>query len=820
MNIYVPAKGNAFGRIAIVGEAPSYEEEQALEPFVGNAGRELNKWLSDVGINRYECWVTNICKFMVPPNARVGRQIPFKNRAKSVDIDIDQQIDELRIELLQLPNLNLIIALGGTALWALTGKDKISDYRGSILTAFGKKLIATYHPAHILRSEGDVTGYWQKQVAIADLKRAAEQQWFPELKLPSRGLAICKSSAQLMDFIKRNDKYDKPAVDIEAHPNGSGIPICIGFAFTPSEGITVPLWNVDGISSIPTSDLVQCWYLAAKLLAENDIVGQNFKYDQDKIRRLGFIIKKLASDTMLKAFAINPELPKNLAFNTSIYTLEPFYKNEGMYDGTLDDLLIGCARDSCVTKEIDLAMDPDIDKLGMRKYYENFIMLLHELYLGIETDGLLVDEVRRLELITKYVKWSEKLSYERFKLAGNKVVNPQSWKQVREFIYEYLNCPNRQGTGEEVLTSLYNQVKKPIQKEGITNVLESRRVEKTIGNYLMALPDYDGRMKSTYYLCLETGRTSTGLLEPPIRPEYRYKDEETKKIKKKCIGTAFQTLTKHGDIGQDIRSMYVADPGYCFIQIDSAQAETRVVFLLAEDYDALDAIDTCDFHARTASWFVGGTEADWSKKVLGYEHPNRFLGKTLRHAGHLGAKARRAATEVNTQARKYRIDVQIKESDAEIALSIFHRMQPKIKSNFHNGVIEALGHRHQLRAAIPYGIDADNAPIRTFFERWSDELFRQAFSYIPQRAVTDNTKAAALRIKKEIQDARIVVESHDALTLLVPINDTRYYVPVLKEEMERPIDFSKCSLPRKALIIPAEVEIADNYQEFRRYKEI
>ena len=333
----------------------------------------------------------------------------------------------------------------------------------------------------------------------------------------------------------------------------------------------------------------------------------------------------------------------------------------------------------------------------------------------------------------------------------------------------------------------------------------------------MALPDYDGRMKSTYYLCLETGRTSTGLLEPPIRPELRYKDADTGKVKTKCIGTAFQTLTKHGDIGQDVRSMYVADPGYCFIQVDSSQAEARVIFLLANE--DLSLFDKHDLHALTASWFVGGTELDWSKKVLGYEHPNRFLGKTLRHAGHLGARARRAANEVNTQARKYRIDIKIGEMEAEVALNIFHMKQPKIKSVFQNGVKDAIDNTRQLRASIPYGIESDNAPVRTFFERAGDELYRQAYSYIPQRSVTDNTKAAALRIKKIIPNVRILVESHDSLTFLVPVNEVKYYVPIIRTEFERPLDFSKCTIPRGLLTIPCDIEIGDNYMEFSKYKE-
>ena len=105
----------------------------------------------------------------------------------------------------------------------------------------------------------------------------------------------------------------------------------------------------------------------------------------------------------------------------------------------------------------------------------------------------------------------------------------------------------------------------------------------------------------------------------------------------KVMGTAFQVMTKHGDIGADVRGMYDPDEGEIFVQLDSSQAEARVVFNLATDEQALEDIDEHDYHALTASWFFGGTESDYSKKVLGYECPIRFAGKTLRHAGHLGA---------------------------------------------------------------------------------------------------------------------------------------------------------------------------------------
>lgn len=254
-----------------------------------------------------------------------------------------------------------------------------------------------------------------------------------------------------------------------------------------------------------------------------------------------------------------------------------------------------------------------------------------------------------------------------------------------------------------------------------------------------------------------------------------------------------------------------------FIQADSSQAEARVVFRLANDEQALKDIDEHDYHALTASWFFGGSEADYSKKVLGYESPIRFAGKTLRHAGHLGAGKRRAATELNTQARKYKISIQINEAIAERALKIFHTKQPRIQQVFQAGVIEALKVNRTLVAPLPYGINSKVGGRRTFYERWSDELFRQAFSYIPQRAVTDNTKAAGIRIKKLIKQIKIYLEAHDALLFGVPERNAEEWGEIIQCEFERPISFENCSLARPNLIIPCEIEIGDNYKKLKKF---
>lgn len=814
---YVPGIGPIGAKVMILGEAPSYEETAVGKPFVGPSGRELDRILKDAGMNRSEFWTTNVCKYEVPANTG-KKKLPFHVRAKNAGIDMDQQLADLRTEITEV-NPNVILALGGTALWALSGKEKISKHRGSLLWGMGHKFVPTYHPAHLLHSAkgGEIKGYWNRQIMIFDFKRAYDERLDPNLELPQRTIQICRNSGDLYEFLQKYKHCRKMSVDIEA--GGHCLPVCIAIAFNKHHAMSIPLWNHGDISDIPTSDLATIWSLLAKALWEKDIIGQNFNYDRDKIRRLGFTIRGIYSDTLLKGFAINPELPKNLAFYTSIYTREPFYKDEGMYEGSFRDLLLGCGRDACVTYEIDEGMDADLEELGVTKFYRNFLLTLPEFYAEIENNGFHVNEEKRKELLEKYIEWDERLGYEMYKIAGEDI-NPASPTQVYSLLFDVWKLPRRDGTGEEELTALLNLqngVKDQGMRDWIEKCLERRRVKKTISTYLMAIPDYDGRMKTTCFMCLNTGRTSTGQQDPPTRPLVDVVGKG-KKADMKPMGAAFQVFTKHGDIGADVRGMYTCDEGEVLVQLDSSQAEARVVFNLASDDQALKDIDEHDYHALTASWFFGGSESDYSKKVLGYESPIRFAGKTLRHAGHLGAGKRRAATELNTQARKFKIPITIVEAQAERALKIFHMKQPKIQRVFHAGVIEALKETRQLVAPLPWGVDAERGGVRIFYERWGDDLFREALSYLPQRAVSDSTKAAGIRIKRKCREARIILEAHDALLFAIRYEYLGEFVPLAKKEMERPIDFSACSLKRPFLRIPCDVEVGENYKDLKKFK--
>ena len=628
-------------------------------------------------------------------------------------------------------------------------------------------------------------------------------------------------------FLERNTKDNRcdgyVDADIEAH---HCIPSCISLAFHPAEAISVPLFtHLYGLkyTDMQVPELADCWLQIAKILYDSKWKksGHNFKYDEDKIKHLGFILNCLSFDTQLASHSICPELPQSLAFNTSIWTREPFYKEEGSdfnpKKDKVDRLLLYNAKDSAVTNEVRRAQIKEIARLHLEEFFYDFVMQLHPLYTEMEAVGMRVDEPAREELIRKYVKRQVEKEYELYKILGYEL-NVASPKQVDLCLYTDLKFPKRKGTGEDIIVSLMgNHAKTPKKLRTCELIIEIRKIRKTIGTYLLAKPDYDGRMRTSIFITgTETGRTSDGILQPPVRPEK--------------IGLAFKTMTKHGDVGADLRTMFTPDDGHVFVNIDLRQAESRVVALLAEDESKLRMMDDSDIHSVTASWVYGGDGDSWTKaKHGGDEPPERFIGKTLRHAGERGMGKRRLMEIVNTDSKKYGIDLTISEYKAGLILDIFHQRDRGIKGDDSGNWEDSSGVIRRSYFALVQDTLKDNNRVitgpygrrRIFFERWGDELFKQAYSHLPQQAVTDKIKMAALALRRRISRLQIVLEGHDALLFHVRIADVDGLVDKAREEMAVPIPFSQCSIARRDLVIPCDVEIGvKNYKDLVKYRRV
>jgi len=791
LRIDVPGEGNASADIVIVGEAPGAEEQRTGKPFVGPSGYLLNQLLQQAGITRAECWVTNVVKTEPPKVIKAGKTVYDIHATKGYD-----GYKEYLFEEIKTINPKIILALGNVALQALTGNSGITQWRGSILHSerLKRRVIPTYHPAYILRSDSAI----DRSVAEFDIRRLVQE--IDGKPTPQRNLVVIRDSAQLYRYIDRWKVKPLAASDIETYKS---IPNCIGFATSSHEAISIPLFNeLWGVKfgNYSQRELAEFWKCADILLRSKRIIGQNWKFDEGKLSQLGFKIPNFHADTMLMAHTRYPELPKGLAFLASIHTREPYYKLEGKEfnpkKDSADRLYLYNGKDCAVDYEIFETLDKELEDFGVREFYYNFVHHLHALYLGIERQGILCDTEVRAALEEKYKVLMMENQFELENLIGHQI-NVSSPKQIGQLIYNELKLPVRDGTGEEVLVALQanHGERKPQCIPIIDRILRGRTIRKTLGTYIEACPDYDGRYRTSYQIVgTETGRTSTQTLKPPSRPE--------------PIGLAFQTITKHSEMGADVLKMFVVDKGYVYLEADLSQAEARVVDLLCEDYEGLEEYGKIDKHAKTAR-IILSLGADY---VVRKGSPERFLGKTSRHAGSYDMGKGRAMLTFNTDAKKYGIDLHVSEWKAGQILEKFHKAYPKIRSVFHVAVQDALA-ANERTLTTPFGRK------RTFGGRWGDQLFKEAYAFIPQSTVGDCVKRAMLYIKHEIPDCRIVMEKHDAIGALIPVNEVREHAIVFKKGLEMPIDFACCSIPRGVLIIPAEFEIGEkNLHDLRDYK--
>jgi uracil-DNA glycosylase len=162
-------EGRAEARILFVGEQPGNDEDLAGHPFVGPAGKLLDKCLVEAGIDRDEVYVTNAVKhFKWEPSGK--RRLHKKPNSR----EIAACRPWLEAEI-QVVEPDLIVCLGATAAQTLLGRQfRVTQQRGEIVEGpAGRKAMATVHPSSILRAPDDQTRRQETERFIADLRRAA-----------------------------------------------------------------------------------------------------------------------------------------------------------------------------------------------------------------------------------------------------------------------------------------------------------------------------------------------------------------------------------------------------------------------------------------------------------------------------------------------------------------------------------------------------------------------------------------------------------------------------------------------------------------------
>jgi len=332
-------------KIALVGEAPGTDEDLLGRPFVGRSGKLLNKMLRLAGIEREECLVANVFDFVLPRNSVKAIGISKKEMEAQegavwpqLEVPVERgcyvpreigtaQLVRLHTELAEV-RPNVVVALGGTAVWALLALPPFGAMRKLVGTvqkaaAHRYKVVPTYHPAFIARNRGEMTR------VIANLKKAKRESAYPDIRYPHIDITVPTHAYEVFRFLR--DIGRVAAVDIETL---SGMIDNIGFADRFERAISVPIFNPRTFRGYWRGDweLKLVMWAIARYLQDPAYtkVMQNGSYDTQWIyERWGIPVKGWTEDTRLLHHALWPESPKDLGTIASLHLDMPSWKMAG-----------------------------------------------------------------------------------------------------------------------------------------------------------------------------------------------------------------------------------------------------------------------------------------------------------------------------------------------------------------------------------------------------------------------------------------------------------------------------------------------------------
>jgi len=603
----VPPEGPLDCKIAFVGEAPGAKEQAVLRPFIGPAGMELNKLLHSVGIVRSSCYITNVIKEQ-PKNNDITQ---FINVRKNFVTDAAKDyISHLKRELTEC-SANIIVALGNTALWALSGNYGVEKWRGSIIESTlveGRKMLATFHPRAVI---GPTGVYLWKHLISFDLGRAVRESEFPDIRHPAMHLQVRPSFEEAIAYLEECSQNVIVDVDIETLRNEVS---CISFSYSNSSSISIPFTAESGDYWQPDQE-VEIFRKIAEVLENPNIIkrGQNFLFDMFFLWRRHGIRTANIIDTMVAQAILFPDFKKGLDFIASIHTDIPYYKEEGKQwnriTGSWEQHWLYNCKDTITTSS---AYPSLMGQLGAQDNLATFHRQndLIEPLLFMQARGIKMDVVALKMASESVERQIDRLQNELWGMCGYEL-NPRSPAQLIDYFYNrkgikpYVDRKTgRPTTDEKALTRLSIKGYKEADL-----ILKLRDYGKLKGTYLDVSLDEDDRMRCSYNpVGAKTGRLSSS---------------------KNIFGTGGNLQ----NIPPEMKEFMLFDEGYVGYEIDLSQAENRIVAYCGPVPEMIQAFeDNKDVHRLTASLMFGVpydqvSDEPGSTHLGGGRYSQRFFGK-------------------------------------------------------------------------------------------------------------------------------------------------------------------------------------------------
>lgn len=773
---FVPPDGTSIQELIICGEQPGQHEVVLKKPFQGPSGKLLKQCLALANIPLTSCYFTNVLKDLDSPLEGYC-QVP-KNRKQSPQwLGRGQEyVEYLHEEIKALP-ARLIIAVGNVALAALTGRWGITKWRGSLLPCLfdeSKWVVPILHPASVLRGSTE-----NKYLLVVDLKKAVEYKE-RNFKLSPRNVLTKPPFLACLGFLQ--ECYEK---GLEGYPITFDIEIknlelnCISFSWKPDLAMSIPLVGPRGDMWNPGQerDLMKA---IARILTAKSIrkLGQNLIFDTHFLLRKYGIRTVNLDDSMIAQHTLFPQLPKGLDMITSLWTDQPYYKDEGKEwfkgGGTYDKLWVYNGLDSSTVCEAFPKITTALAEMDNLPAYERQLSIVqpccYMMERGIRVDG---DAIKRdYEHMLAEAKAKRELLAE---IAPG--LNCQSPKQMQDYFYGKLKIPPMKNKKHQVSVDADNlkRIAKRYGEKGAREakiILEIKKLEKLAATYLAEGKfDKDGRIRCSY----------------------------------NPAGTAFSRLSSSKSIfgtGMNMQNWphtmlkYLhPDEGYVAYTIDLSQAENRIVAYVGRIESMIAAFESGkDVHRLTAGLIFNKAPEDVSDEPgscsLGNgESTERQWGKKANHG-----------LNYDLGYKSFALYYDLPEKDAKFIVGRYHEVYPELRRNFHGYVKDCLKATRTVTNLM--------GRKTLFLSDLDDSTFKAAYSCIPQGTVGDiiNERGMAfIYYSPFYQPVELLQQVHDSITIQIPLSLPWSYHAEALQRLKNSLETPLTTHYGRQFIIPADV---------------
>lgn len=756
--------GPCPAKIMVVLDFPSERDVTASSVMSDYAGSEFGKMLQEAGLMRGVCFTTAFLQHRPLAND-VGTVIAMKKtdvspshipvRDKMALPHVRDAIARLTQEI-ELCRPNVIIALGNAAMWALTGKWGITNWRGSVLQTdlplslpWQPKVIPTFAPSSIFKN-------WDwRQVAVTDLRRVAKeaktQEYIrPDYKFLTQvdyGTAV----ATLTRLISLADRgHLKLAPDIEtAH----GHIEMIGIAWSKREAICIPFMREGSVEPYwNEAEEIEIQWLLYRLLTHPNaqIVGQNFSYDAQYISRHWLYLPRLVRDTMLTAHVMFSSMQKDLAFLASLWCEHYVYWKEGLHG---DNRQLYNCEDCVITYEVDEAQQPAIDAMKLREVHDFqqtlFWPVLHTMLRGIKPD--VAQKGKFAETLIEEIAAREQWMID----VLGEPLNIKSPKQMTELFYGTLGQREVLGrkTGnptcdDEALRTIAER--EPILRPLCNKISELRSLGVFLSTFINAPLDVDGRIRCSFNI----GGTET----------YRFSSSQN------AFGSGLnlQNIPKGGEAGDglelpNVRSLFVPDAGYTFFDIDLSSADLRIVVWEADEPEFKAMLkEGADPYTEIAKEF-------YRDPTITKKDPRRQTFKAFAHGTNYLGSAKGLAERLGLSVK-----------DAESTQKWYFGRFPRIKK-WQDDIKDQVLKRRMVENIFGYRTQ--------FLGRIEGTVFNQAVAWIPQSTVACLINRAYVKIDQTLPEVQVLLQVHDSLAGQFPTARADFYEKAIIEAAEIPLPY-------------------------------